>query len=144
MMHLSKFAVCVPIILVMCLDLVFTMAGQPDCYWEDYSLCHEASPIGKLLLSIDPMYFVASFVAYAILILVLVIKTPKLISSILAMSAFLGHAWGGASWVPHLYKSLPLAEINGWYLCIGYFVCIAAISSFCCFGNKRKLSTNSG
>ena len=143
-MHLSKSAVCAPIILVMVLDLVFTMAGQPQCYWEDHSLCHESSPIGKLLLSIGPMYFIASFAMYMICILVLVIKLPRLLSSMLFIAVFLGHAWGGASWVPTLYKILPLTEINEWYLCIGYFVCIAVISSFCFFGNKGKLSTRPG
>ena len=130
MIHLSKFSICIPIILVMIFDLVFTIAGQPDGYWENYNLCHESSPIGKLLLTIGPIYFIASFVLYMISILVLVIKLPNRFSSILIVAIFLGHAWGGASWVPILYRNFSFAEINKWYLCMGYFIFVSLISNF--------------
>ncbi|MBI2049913.1 MAG: hypothetical protein HYT35_00435, partial [Candidatus Staskawiczbacteria bacterium] len=60
-MFFSKLATIVLLSLVMMLDLTFTLVGQPESYWQDYSCCNEASPIGSFLLSIDPKIFVLSF-----------------------------------------------------------------------------------
>lgn len=116
----------------MILDLTFTLVGQPAYYWQDYELFSEGSPLGPLLLSYHPGYFILFFVFYLPFVLLLATNLKKPFNIIVAISFFLGHTWGSASWLPRIfYKLVGIYVLNNWYLLIGYFVIIAIISGFC-------------
>lgn len=135
-----------PLAFVMILDCSFTLVGQPYHYWENHSLCREGSPIGQFLLSLGPEYFTISFAFYLFAVLFLITRLSETLRFLLVISVFLGHAAGGASWLPRLYSNLFLPEINDWYLHIGYFITVSIIAGLC-FGNnnnhhKMKSSAN--
>ena len=141
-MLFSKFAIMFPLAFVMISDFALTLAGQPSCYWQDYNSCIEASPIGEFLLSLGPEYFTVSFIFYLFAVLFLMTKLSETQRLFLVMSVFLGHASGGASWLPTLYSNLLLPEIRDWYLHVGYFISVSAIAGICFGNNNHKIKSS--
>lgn len=127
----SNSLILIPVIVVMVLDLIFTMVGQSNYYWQNYSLFNEASPLGALLLSLHPGYFILFFIFYLLFVLFLLVNLKRPLNIIAAVGFFLGHAWGSSSWIPILAYRYDLINVNNWYLTIGYFIIIAIISGLC-------------
>jgi len=127
----SRALVLFPLILVMVLDLVFTIAGQPKYYWQDYRFFNEGSPLGPLLLSRHPGYFIIAFLIYLLFVLFLAVNLRKPFNIILVVALFIAHSWGSASWVPELFFRFFSFYIDSWYLIMGYFFVIGIISGFC-------------
>lgn len=100
-------------------DLIFTLLGQPQIYWQNYKAVSEGSPGGQFLLSIHPVAFVAAFVVYLILVSMILKKWKNSYTYILGIAFFVGHAWGSSSWISILFHS------SNWYVMIGYFIVIA-------------------
>lgn len=121
-----------PLILVMLLDLIFTLIGQPKIYWKAYIFVSEGSPLGHSLLNIHPGYFILFFIFYLLFVLFLVTNLKRPLNLMIGIGFFLGHSWGSASWVPKIFSFLPsLGLYNNWYHTIGYFIFLAIISGFC-------------
>jgi len=128
----SNILIVIPVILVMILDLTFTLVGQPEYYWQNYEFFNEGSPLGFILFSHHPAYFVLFFAIYLLLVLVLVTNLMRPFNIMVAVAFFLGHSWGSSSWVPAIfYKLTGIDTIDSWYLIIGYFIVVAIISGFC-------------
>jgi len=127
-----------PVILVMCLDFLFTMIGQPANYWTDFSYVNEGSPLGFNLLKINPFYFLIFCLIYLLAMVVLIKKLPFKIGAILALSLFLGHSWGSSSWVYYLFQKMgfKMAMFFDWYLIVGYLAIISMISVFLIVGKN--------
>jgi len=125
----TNILILTPLILVMVLDLIFTLVGQPKDYWQNYYLFNEGSPLGSILLPWHPGYFVLFFAFYLLFVLFLITNLKRPINIMVAVGFFLGHSWGSASWVPTIFRKLTgLYMIEDWWLIIGYFVIIAIIS----------------
>ena len=130
-----------PVILVMILDLVFTVVGQSAYYWQNYGFFNEGSPLGQILM-LNPACFILFFIFYLLFVIFLLGFLPKPFNIMVAVGFFLGHAWGSASWIPTIFHKLTgVYTINDWYLNIGYFVIIAMISGI--FINKWLRVKNS-
>lgn len=128
----SNILILFPLVLVMVLDLIFTLVGQPEIYWQNYSLFDEGSPLGPVLLSYHPGYFVLFFIFYLLFVLYLINNLPRPFNIMVAVGFFLGHVWGSVSWVSTIfYKLAGTYAISHWYLAISYFIIIAIISGFC-------------
>jgi len=125
-----------PVILVMVLDLVFTLAGQPDYYWQNYDFFNEGSPLGQIIMPAHPAYFILFFVFYLVFVVFILSILPKPLNIMTALSFFLGHVWGSSTWLGTIYYKITgnYFAANSWYLDIGYFIILAIISSF--FINK--------
>lgn len=123
--------ILLPLILVMILDLIFTLAGQPEYYWQNYNLFDEGSLLGPVLLSYHPAYFVLFFALYLPFVLFLVTNLIRPLNIMVAVGLFLGHGWGSSSWIPIIFNKLTEAHVDSWHLVIGYFAVIAIISGFC-------------
>lgn len=124
----NNLLIAAPLVIVMMLDGIFTMAGQPEAYWQNYALFNEGSPLGQSLM-LNPAYFISFFLAYLILVSVLVISLKRPFNIMVWLGFFLGHAWGGSTWVNTiLFKLTGICGIDGWYLMVGYFVLIAIIT----------------
>ena len=127
----NNLLILTPVILVMILDLVFTIVGQSAFYWQNYGFFNEGSPLGQILM-LNPAYLILFFIFYILFVIFLVEFLPKPFNIIVAVSFFLGHAWGSSTWVPAIFRKLTgVYTIDDWWLIIGYFVIIAIISSFC-------------
>lgn len=128
----NNFLIIAPLILVMVLDLVFTMAGQPAYYWQDYSFFNEGSPLGQTLM-LNPVYFISFSIFYLFFVIFLISFLPKPFNIMTAIAFFLGHVWASSSWLGTFFYKITGNYFTGdvWYLNIGYFIIIAAISGFC-------------
>ena len=131
----NNLFIIAPLAIVMILDGVFTMAGQPDAYWQNYTLFNEGSPLGQSLM-LNPAHFISFFIAYVVLVAILVVSLKRPLNVIVWLGFFLGHAWGGSTWAPKIFFDLTgiVANIEGWYLTVGYFILIAVIAGL--FVNK--------
>jgi len=117
-----------PLILVMGLDLIFTLIGQSQDYWRNFQFFNEANPLAGFLLSHHPALFVLIFSAYLILALFLVVNLKRPLNLIFYIFFFLIHSWGSSSWLSELFFSSRADYSGGWYLSIGYFIFISLIS----------------
>ena len=129
-----------PLMLAMLLDGIFTSVGQPDAYWQNHALFNEGSPLGQILM-LNPLYFVSFFIVYLILIPLLVVNLKRPFSIMVWLGFFLGHVWGGSSWVYLIFTNLTgVYTISNWYLVVGYIIIISVVTGI--FINKaygRKL-----
>ena len=117
-----------PLAVVMLLDGIFTLMGQPEAYWQDYTLFNEGSPLGQILM-LNPLYFISFFIIYVILATILATNLKRPFNIIVWLGFFLGHAWGASTWVQTIFVNLTgIYEIDRWYLVVGYLVAISIIS----------------
>lgn len=118
--------------LVMILDLIFTIAGQPSYYWNvDFSFLNEGSPLGVFLLSRNPVFFIIFFFFYLLFVLFLITNLRRPFNIMAGIGFFLGHAWGSSTWVPLLFSRYFYGDFADWYLTIGYFIILAIIFGIC-------------
>jgi len=124
----KNFSILWPLILVMVLDLIFTLAGQPEIYWRNYKLYSESNPLAAFLLGKHPMLFILAYIFYLLFILVLSANLKRPFSFILIISVFLIHVWATTSWVPTLAYRLFAPKINWFYLSAAYLVFIGLVT----------------
>ena len=135
----SNVVIFIPLILVMVLDLIFTTIGQPERYWQNYNFFNELNPIGQILLSAGPVYWILISILYIVFVLFLIANLRKPFNIMVATAFFLGHAWGSASWITEIFYKFFHTEINYWYANIIYFIIIAIISGFCISKKVKEL-----
>lgn len=121
----------IPVIIVMSLDVLFTVIGQPANYWSSsYRVINEGSSIGYYLLGYSPWIFLGSMAVYIASMVVLMKKLPLFWSVILAMALFIGHIGGSASWAPYVYLKLGMTKFQffDWYVRLGYEILIVIVT----------------
>ena len=121
-----------PLLLVLLIDLIFTLVGQPEIYWQNYNFYNEGSPLGIFFLSQHPGYFLLFYIFYVAVVLLVATNLKRPFNIVWAISFFLGHVWGSATWVDNIfYKFFPdYSFVDNWYLKIFYFILVGAISGF--------------
>jgi hypothetical protein len=126
----NNLFILAPVLLVMILDLIFTMTGQPDYYWQNHAFTNEGSPLGQIIMSANPVYFILFFVFYLVFVIVLVGLLPRPLNIMTGLGFLFGHIWGSSTWLGTIYEKLigDYFTGNDWYLKIGYFIAIAIIS----------------
>jgi hypothetical protein len=95
-----------PIFLVILLDAVFTVLGQPKAYWENFTNSNEANPIASILLGSTPIIFFIGVLIYSCLLFLVTVKLKKRFRITFAIFLFLAHFFGSASWILHIYKNI--------------------------------------
>ncbi len=122
----KNLSVLWPLILVMALDLIFTLAGQPEIYWRNHRLYNESNPLAAFLLGKHPALFVLAYIFYFFFILFLSANLKRPFNLILSISVFLIHVWATTAWAPTLvYRLLyPEIEINWFYSSMAYLIFI--------------------
>ena len=115
-----------PLILVMVLDLIFTLSGQPEIYWRNYKLYNESNPLAAFLMGKHPALFILAYIFYFLFVLILAANAKRPFSFILVITVFLIHAWASTSWVPTLAYRLfsPEIKIDWFYSSIAYLIFI--------------------
>jgi len=132
MKKFPKFLIT-PVIGVVFLDVLFTLIGQPQQYWQDFSKLREGSPLGVAILSQNPWFFVAFMLIYAYFICLILRKLPLFLSIFAAISFYLGHVYGSATWVYTVFRKLTNVvnpqKFISWYVVVGYLVSVSFITS---------------
>lgn len=116
---------CLPPLILVLLDAVLTLYGQPPRYWQgDYRYVHELSPIFRQLLHIGPGAFLAGTLVWIIAFNALIMLLPDTLALAVSLALVLGHAWGASSW---LFLLFPYGY--SYSACVGLFVITAVIAS---------------
>lgn len=129
-MSKQNLSIVWPLVLVMVLDLIFTLAGQPEIYWRNHKLYSESNPLAAFLLGKHPILFIFAYISYFFLILFLSANLKRPFSFILIISLFLIHVWATTSWVPTLAYRLFSSQIkiNWFYSSIAYLTFIGLVT----------------
>ena len=99
------FWLALPLILVISLDVTFTLLGQPEAYWRGtWTHVNEGSPLGVWGLGMGPKIFMALMAGWILLALIASKALPGMLGQLVYGATALGHAWGSASWVPRLSR----------------------------------------
>ncbi|MFA6982062.1 MAG: hypothetical protein WC243_03515 [Patescibacteria group bacterium] len=118
-----------PVILVILLDIFFTLLGQPKEYWNNPIKVQEGSPFGVLTLSSSPWLFLSAMLIYTIIVSTALRKLPFYLGVFGTISFFLGHVWGSSSWTYTLFLKYitknPKLEFAHWYVMVGYLLLIS-------------------
>ena len=117
-----------PLILVMLLDLIFTLFGQPEIYWRNHKLYSESNPLAASLLGKNPVLFILAYIFYLLFILFLSANLKRPFNFILIISVFLIHAWATTSWVPTLVYRLFAPDVNWFYSSAAYLIFIGLVT----------------
>lgn len=98
---MKAFWLAFPLLVVIGLDGLFTLRGQPPAYRQgDHARTDEASQVGRAVLERGPRTFVLATAGWALGALLLCRVLPGLLGQACYGAVGLGHAWGSASWVP--------------------------------------------
>ena len=88
---------CLVPILLSLLDFALTLAGQPQEYWAgDYSRANELNPLEHALLLYHPLAFVIGNLALTLVLIGLILLTPRIVAAIFSIMVSLAH-WAGSS-----------------------------------------------
>src|SRR5882757_1338277 len=118
---------CLLPILLTALDYGLTLAGQPKEYWAgDYGRAHEMDPILHTLLVYHPLAFVAVNAALTLVLVGLILLTPRIVATIFSIMTSLVH-WAGASTWLVFQGYLNGREMNGREMAWG----LASLSVIC-------------
>jgi hypothetical protein len=93
---------CLLPILLTALDDGLTLAGQPKEYWAgDYGQAHEMDPISHTLLVYHPLAFIAVNAALTLVLIGLILLTPRIVAAIFSIMTSLVHWAGATTWFFH-------------------------------------------
>ena len=127
---MSRFLIFVPLIFVMVLDLCFTLLGQPENYWWDYTNSVDDNPIAKKVLTLGPIYFTLAYIWYSCSVIVISSVLPKSLKNISIIFLFIAHALGAHSWLSTLLYDFFSFEVNQFYLDVSYSVIVSLITAY--------------
>jgi hypothetical protein len=84
------------------LDATITLIGQPEAYWAgDLLAAREANPLGRWLLHLDPLAFIAGVVGSLAVYALLLTRLPANLARVAAFAILFLHAVGASTWLLH-------------------------------------------
>ncbi len=86
-------------LLVMLIDTVCTLAGQPAAYWHDPSKADEIEPVVRFFLVRGVLPFAIGAVLYLAGVFCLVSVAPARMALAVLIAFLLAHFWGATSWL---------------------------------------------
>jgi len=125
----NRFWWILPMGLTFAVDVILTLLGQPDRYWEGHrDDAVEANPLACGLLLVSPWLFLGLATAW-VLVLGLIVKTwtPRFavwLPAAIVVINTLAHAIGGGSW-------LMRHGTWGWIAMIVYLAPVAEFTKWC-------------
>lgn len=125
MANKARWWLLLPLWLAFGADLALTLGGQPDCYWNgDRTSAVEANPVAHLLLSFDPLLFVAIATLWPAIVSTLVFWLPIASAGWLSALASVLHVIGAATWLTRFSS-------YGWLVAIAFLAIAAEFSWWC-------------
>jgi len=110
--------------LVMFLDGVCTLIGQPPSYWHDFGRAQELDYFPRLFLVHGYMAFIIASLLYATGAILIVSFVPRKISLVILFTLLLGHFRGASAWMLY-YLGFKLFQVNLVCLCLAILVVMA-------------------
>lgn len=118
-------ALCVPFLFAAAIDGTATQLGQSPEYWRgDFTFANEGVTTFNDLLRLHPLAHAAGFLAYALLLCLLILMVPPLLAMVVSFAATIGHAAGAFTWLAYQFRfSMPVSQLM--------FACVAVVMSVC-------------
>ncbi len=91
-------------LLVMLIDTVCTISGQPAAYWQDHSKVNEIEPVTRFFLVWGVLPFAVGAVLYLVGAFSLVSVIPTRLALSLIFAFLLAHFWGATSWLLYHFR----------------------------------------
>jgi hypothetical protein len=115
---------CLVPILLTALDCGLTLTGQPKEYWAgDYGRAHEMDPIEHTLLVYHPLAFVAGNAALTLVLIGLILLTPRIVAVIFSIMTSLTHWAGAFTWF--FFQDYLNYREKSWGLALLMIICLA-------------------
>ena len=116
---------------VMCLiDVGVTLACQPAKYWQEgYRFVHEANPVARWLLAIDPFALVAGNLLWILLFSTVIVRLPFRSARVVALVILIAHALGASTWL--------IRQPYGWLWCLAVWVLARSLFALFWDGPRR-------
>ncbi len=127
---------CLPPFALCMLDQGITLYGQGPAYWAgNYSLAKEGNPWFLWLMRRHPLAFEAGIFAWVAVFSLVILALPRRAAMTVSIAIVLGHTWGAATWLGHLFRS-------GHWLILGLFLAsaIVIVGSWERFGQRATQS----
>ena len=86
-------------LLVILIDTVCTISGQPPAYWHDPSKANEIEPVVRFLLVRGVLPFAVAALLYLCGAFYIVSVAPARIALTILLAFLLAHFWGATSWL---------------------------------------------
>jgi hypothetical protein len=103
-----------PCLLALLLDAGLTTLGQSQEYWSgDYAAVNEGNPFFRKLFAIHPGAAIAGYVAWAGVLIGLVLLLPEVLAVVLSIAVVFGHVGGAYTWMQHFEWVDPFGQ--GWF-----------------------------
>ncbi len=96
----SRFWLCLPALLFCAVDAALTLAGQDAEYWAGgWTPVNEANPVGKVLLSLHVLAFLAGIACWCGVFCLLILRLPEPLAVVTGLGVAVSHAVGAATWL---------------------------------------------
>jgi hypothetical protein len=97
---MNRLRLCAGPLCFCLLDATLTLAGQPEAYWTgDRLAAREANPLGRWLLYVDPLAFLAGVGLSLGLYAAALALAPPSAARVLAFVILFAHALGASTWL---------------------------------------------
>lgn len=99
-MNKLKFLSLIPALWTSLFDIVMTICGQPDEYWNgNLTKANEANPIGHFVMNnhVSGLFIISAL--WIIIIVLLGYYLPKKLSKVFLLFVFIAHSVGASSWI---------------------------------------------
>lgn len=121
-----------PPMMLIVVDGIFTLVGQPEGYWSGEVLPNESNPFASEWLIVHPALFLLGGLFYMVAVYLLMIKLRFVFAATLALNVYLWHIWGSSTWLFTLYvkAGLPVFDDLWWWLNVVYLSLVSIITVF--------------
>lgn len=124
------------------LDVSFTIFGQDSYYWRNFKLVNEGNPLARYFLILHPAVFIAAFLIYLVVGLLLAWRLRPPLNLIIAMVLILWHGFGACSWLKiillKIFHDLPWYEYNSWYLPVIFYAILGIVLGLVLWRQSNK------
>jgi len=135
-------------LLIILIDCLVTLIGQPRIYWFNFLNPDEGSVLGAILLKTHPLLFTIVLIIYAFLINFLIRFFFWNLSRVLFLLVFLGHGMAIYSWIWFALFNLVFDRVNLFVRSVAYdvgqYLYLFGLVSLLSFLIKRYLCKEKG
>jgi uncharacterized damage-inducible protein DinB len=111
---------CLPALLFCAVDATLTLAGQDPEYWAGgWSPVNEANPVGKVLLSLHAVAFLAGIACWCVVFCLAILRLPEPLAVVTGLGVAVSHAVGAATWLLIWNVAWPWSLVAAILLLVG-------------------------
>ncbi len=130
-------------------DMLLTVIGQDEAYWQSFKNVNEASP-AYIILVVSPFLFLGLSVLWLGFWFWFVKNFNNFLGLFVSLLFLVAHSWGSSTWIrkwiyQNFDSSVSLTRLDitiGWLGIIAYFALCAAISTYALLVYAKNTNRN--